>query len=47
MYCKLIFPVIAKRKEVSQKIEQPLAVVGGAINPEGSKSRYVNMVKER
>jgi hypothetical protein len=37
MYCKLIFPVIPKRKEVSQKIEQPLAGAGGATNPDGSK----------
>ena len=36
-----------KPKEVSQKIEQPLAGVGGAINPDGSKGHYVNMVKKR
>jgi len=39
--------VIAKRKEVSQKIEHPLAEAGGLINPDGSKGHYVNMVKER
>ena len=45
--CNLFFIFSdTKTKEVSQKIEQPLAGLGGAINPDGSVGHYVNMVKE-